>query len=211
VRWQAVRMYEHDVSPVQVAYRLRVSTKSAYQWRRRGRAGGEAAHSGRVSVAGLVCLKPGEQGRLFYRARVHRGRKGERRLMSEADYASLIAAAHNQLHAPVILVWDNLSTHVSAAMRRFIEAHPDWLTEVRLPTYAPDLNPVEGAWANLKNGPAICAPPTWTSSPRSSRAGSRACSTGPHSSTGSSPRPGSPSSPSRRRPQPFNLCKGRKC
>jgi hypothetical protein len=35
--------------------------------------------SGRVSVAGLVCLKPGARGRLFYRVRVHRGRKGERR------------------------------------------------------------------------------------------------------------------------------------
>ncbi len=108
--------------------------------------------SDRVSVAGLVCLKPGERGRLFYRARVHRGRKGERRSMSEADYADLIAAAHNQLHAPVVLVWDNLNTHVSAAMLRFIEAHSDWLTEVRLPAYAPELNPVEGAWANLKNG-----------------------------------------------------------
>jgi hypothetical protein len=70
--------------------------------------------SGRVSVAGLVCLKPGERGRLFYRARVHRGRKGERRSMSEADYADLIAAAHNQLHAPVILVWDNLNARHEA-------------------------------------------------------------------------------------------------
>jgi hypothetical protein len=68
--------------------------------------------SGRVSVAGLVCLKPGERGRLFYRVRVHRGRKGERRSMSEADYASLIAAAHNQLHAPVILVWDYVARHI---------------------------------------------------------------------------------------------------
>ena len=108
--------------------------------------------SGRVSVAGLVCLKPGARARMFYRARIHRGRKGERRSMSEADYASLIAAAHQQLQAPVILIWDNLNTHVSAAMRRYIEAHPDWLTETRLPAYAPDLNPVEGAWANLKNG-----------------------------------------------------------
>jgi transposase len=72
--------------------------------------------------------------------------------MSEADYAELVTAAHYQLHAPVILVWDNLNTHVSAAMRAFIQAHPDWLTEVRLPACAPDLNPVEGVWANLKNG-----------------------------------------------------------
>ncbi len=108
--------------------------------------------SGRVSVAGLVCLKPGARGRLFYRVRVHRGRKGERRSMSEADYAGLITAAHQHLHAPLILIWDNLNTHISATMRTFIRAHPDWLTEVRLPAYAPDLNPVEGAWANMKNG-----------------------------------------------------------
>ena len=60
--------------------------------------------------------------------------------MSEADYAGLVTAAHNQLHAPLILIWDNLNTHVSAAMPRFIEAHPDWLTEARLPAYAPALN-----------------------------------------------------------------------
>jgi DDE superfamily endonuclease len=99
--------------------------------------------SGRVSVAGLVCLQPGARGHLFYRVRIHRGRKGERRSMSEAGYAGLIAAAHNQLQAPVILIWDNLNTHISAAMGRFVSAHPDWLTEVRLPAYAPDLNAAE--------------------------------------------------------------------
>ena len=108
--------------------------------------------SGRVSVAGLACYRPGERSRLFYRARVHRGRKGERRSMSEAGYAALVTAAHQQLHAPVILIWDNLNTHISTAMRAFIEAHPDWLTEARLPACAPDLNAVEGAWANMKNG-----------------------------------------------------------
>ena len=40
---QAARLFAEDVAPVQVAARLRVSTKSAYQWRRRWRAGGEQA------------------------------------------------------------------------------------------------------------------------------------------------------------------------
>jgi putative transposase len=91
--------------------------------------------SGRIPVAGLACYKPGARSRLFYRVRTHRGRKGERRSMSEADYASLVTAAHHQLHAPMILVWDNLNTHISAAMRAFIDAHPGWLTEARLPAY----------------------------------------------------------------------------
>jgi hypothetical protein len=29
----------------------------------------------------------------------------------------LIAAAHHQLHAPVILIWDNLNTHISTVVR----------------------------------------------------------------------------------------------
>jgi transposase len=108
--------------------------------------------SGRVSIAGLVCLQPGRRGRLFYRIRAHRGRTGERRSLSEADYATLITAAHNQLQAPIVLCWDNLNTHTSAAMRRFTGAHPDWLTVVQLPAYAPELNPAEGAWSLLKHG-----------------------------------------------------------
>ena len=66
--------------------------------------------------------------------------------MSEADYAGLITAAHQELQAPVILIWDNLNTHnthISAVMRAFIQAHPDWLTEVRLPSHAPELHPAE--------------------------------------------------------------------
>jgi putative transposase len=108
--------------------------------------------SGRVSMAGLVCFKPGRRGHLFYRLRIHRGGKGERKSLSEDDYATLVTAAHHQLHAPIILVWDNVNTHVSAAMRKFIDAHAEWLTVVRLPAYAPDLNPVEGVWAHVKNG-----------------------------------------------------------
>jgi len=75
--------------------------------------------SGRVSVAGLICLRPGARGRLFYRVRIHRGRKGERRSMSEADYSDLIAAAHQHLHAPVILCRDNLNTHIRSGQLRY--------------------------------------------------------------------------------------------
>jgi hypothetical protein len=38
--------------------------------------------------------------------------------MSEADYAALITAAHRYLDAPVIVIWDNLSTRQLAAFRR---------------------------------------------------------------------------------------------
>jgi putative transposase len=54
VRLAAAAMYEHDIKPVQVAHELRVSTKSAYQWRRRWRAGGTTALASR-GAGGAVC------------------------------------------------------------------------------------------------------------------------------------------------------------
>ena len=62
--------------------------------------------SGRVSAAGMTCFQPGARSRFYYRIRVHTGRKGERRSMSEADYAHLVTAAHDQLHIPLILCRD---------------------------------------------------------------------------------------------------------
>ena len=43
VRWQAARMFEQGMNPVQAPGLLRVSAKSANQWRRAWKSGGEAA------------------------------------------------------------------------------------------------------------------------------------------------------------------------
>jgi transposase len=107
--------------------------------------------SGRVSIAGIVCLQPGRRGRLMWRTRLHRGRAGERGSFSEDDYIAFLDQAHQRLNAPIVLVWDNLNTHVSLRMRTLIAAR-DWLTVIRLPAYAPDLNPTEGVWAWMKRG-----------------------------------------------------------
>jgi transposase len=105
--------------------------------------------SGRISIAGLTCYRHGQRSRFIYRTIVHRRRKGERRSFSERDYIALIDGAHHQLGGPIVLVWDNLNTHISAAMRKMIDAR-DWLHVIRLPAYAPDLNPTEGVWSHLK-------------------------------------------------------------
>ena len=51
----------------------------------------------------------------------------------------------------VVLIWDGLSSHWSTKMRAFIDSQHDWLRAERLPAYAPELNPVEYLWANLKD------------------------------------------------------------
>jgi transposase len=111
-----------------------------------------AANSPRLSLAALVATKPGHRPRLIYRThpgRRRRRRDGRRKGLTEADYARLLDAAHQQLGGPIVLVWDNLNTHVSQAMAELIAARP-WLTVFRLPPYAHELNPVEPVWSHLK-------------------------------------------------------------
>ncbi|GAA2350275.1 hypothetical protein GCM10010170_039710 [Dactylosporangium salmoneum] len=43
-----------------------------------------AKGSGRVSLAGLTCYRPGQRSRLIYRAMAHKGHKGEKNGFREA-------------------------------------------------------------------------------------------------------------------------------
>ena len=115
------------------------------------------AHNARVSLAALICVKPGQRPRLIYR--VHRsraGRKDRRKGFTETDYARLLDAAHQQLGGPLVVVWDNLTTHLSRAMAELIAAR-DWLTVFQLPPYAHELNPVELVWSHMKRSLANLA------------------------------------------------------
>jgi DDE superfamily endonuclease len=115
-----------------------------------------AKGSGRISIAGLTCYRPGHHSRLIYRTMIHKGRKGEKKGFREPDFAALLDAAHQQLTGPIVLVWDNLQGHVSAAMRKLIATRP-WLRVYTLPSYAPELNPVESVWSHLKRSLANLA------------------------------------------------------
>jgi hypothetical protein len=79
----------------------------------------------RVSLAALIAVKPGRRPRLIYR--VHKGRspgKDRRKGFTEADYARLLDDAHQQLAGPIVVVWDNLNTHISAAMTGLSRSGP---------------------------------------------------------------------------------------
>src|ERR1700733_3207153 len=71
--------------------------------------------------------REGQQPRLIYRVRSGRRRADKREGFTETDYARLPDAAHQQLGGRLVLVWDNLNTHVSRAMRGLITAR-GWLT-----------------------------------------------------------------------------------
>ncbi|WP_444972109.1 IS630 family transposase [Streptomyces canus] len=128
-------------------------------WGRRGRTPVvtvSGRRSGRLSVAGLIAMRPGSRTRLCHRLRTHRAGKGKRRSMGERDFIALVDGVHQLVKAPIVLVWDRLNTHVSHAMRELI-AEREWLTVFLLPAYSPDLNPVEWVWAHVKHSLANLA------------------------------------------------------
>lgn len=59
----------------------------------------------------------------------------------------------------VLLLWDGLGAHKNRAMRAYVGRQRAWLTVERLPGYAPELNPVEQVWGNVKGGELanVCA------------------------------------------------------
>lgn len=117
--------------------------------------------SGRVLMAGMICVRPGHETRLIYRTQTCRGRTGEKKGFRAREFADLLTSVRRQLgDVPLIVVWDNASTHHAKPLRKFCERNSDWLTIVKLPPYAPDLNPVEGVWAHVKKSLANLAPRT---------------------------------------------------
>jgi DDE superfamily endonuclease len=121
-------------------------------WRRRGRTRVvkvTGPHNSRVSLAALIAVKPGCRPRLIYRVRRRRG-EDRRNGFTEADYARLLDAVHQQLGGPLVVVWDNLNAHLSRAMAELVAAR-DWLTVCQLPPYAHELKPVELVWSHLKD------------------------------------------------------------
>lgn len=63
----------------------------------------------------------------------------------------------------VLIVWDGLAAHRSRLVKNFLASLEERIHTLRLPAYAPELNPVEYIWAHLKqhelcptSAPKIC-------------------------------------------------------
>ncbi|WP_080507451.1 transposase [Bryobacter aggregatus] len=63
----------------------------------------------------------------------------------------------------ILIVWDGLAAHRSKFVQDFIASCDGRIQTLRLPAYAPELNPVEYIWAHLKQHelPNICAKDLW--------------------------------------------------
>ena len=85
----------------------------------------------------------GRRSRLFFQTR-------EGSYNSESLITFLTDLRRELRGKKAILVWDGLPAHKSRIMTEYLRQQRDWLRVERLPGYAPDLNPVETLWGNIK-------------------------------------------------------------
>jgi len=97
-----------------------------------------------ISVCAAMGFRwDGRRSQLFFQTR-----KGT--YNSESLIAFLQDLKRHLRGKKAILVWDGLPAHKSQAMKEYLHSQRHWLRVEPLPGYAPDLNPVETLWGNLK-------------------------------------------------------------
>ncbi len=98
----------------------------------------------RMSMVAALAYAPGRDGaRVLFDCQA--GSYNDESLIGFID------ELHRELAgAKVTLIWDGLPSHRSRAMRAYLATQRRWLVVERLPAYAPELNPVEALWGNLK-------------------------------------------------------------
>lgn len=97
-----------------------------------------------ISVCAALGFRwDGRRCRLFFQTR-------EGSYNSESLIAFLRALRRHVHGQKAILIWDGLPGHKSRRMKDYLADQRRWLRVEPLPGYAPDLNPVETLWGNVK-------------------------------------------------------------
>jgi transposase len=98
----------------------------------------------RLSLAGALAYEPdGSNAHLVFQLRP--GAYNDETLI---EFLSELNAVE---HRRVLLIWDGLPSHRSRRMLEWVTSQRDWLRIEPLPGYAPDVNPIEQVWGNLKS------------------------------------------------------------
>ena len=107
--------------------------------------GGDGGHRTKVSVIGAVSVSPRAHRLGLYFATAVGG------YFSAERVVAFLRDLLKHLPGKVVVVWDGGGNHKGPVIRAFLKRNRRlWL--VRLPAYAPDLNPVEAVWSWLKWG-----------------------------------------------------------
>jgi transposase len=95
-------------------------------------------------MAAILCAATGTNPKLFLKSRpgaVH-----------AEDILKYLQDLRRHLRGKkLLLFWDGLAAHRAKAVKQFLKENKSWLRAVRMPAYAPELNPPEYLWAAMKS------------------------------------------------------------
>ncbi len=98
----------------------------------------------RLSLAGALAFEPdGSDAHLVFQLRPG--------AYNDETLIEFLSELNDFEQRRVVLIWDGLPSHHSGRMRAWVASQRHWLSVEPLPGYAPDLNPIEQVWGNLKS------------------------------------------------------------
>jgi transposase len=98
----------------------------------------------RLSLAGALAYEPdGSDAHLFFELRPG--------AYNDETLIEFLSELNKVEKRAVLLIWDGLPSHRSRRMRDWVASQRHWLSVEQLPGYAPELNPIENVWGNLKS------------------------------------------------------------
>ncbi len=97
----------------------------------------------KISAAGALAIAPGPRRhiRQYFKLYSH--------ALDGPTCAEYLTHLLRRVRGPIDLVWDRLSAHLSPEVAAEVARRPRLRVHL-LPTYAPELNPVEQMWSNAK-------------------------------------------------------------
>jgi transposase len=110
------------------------------------------SHKKVSAIAAIVVSPHARKANLYFRLHIN-----------TSIYAHLVTAFLRQLSSQIsekfIIVWDRLNTHRARKVSQWIVSRKH-VSQVYFPPYAPELNPVEYVWGNVKTNPLANLPET---------------------------------------------------
>ena len=98
----------------------------------------------RLSLAGALVYEPdGSDAHLVFQLRPG--------AYNDESLIEFLSELNEVEQRPMLLIWDGLPSHRSRRMLDWVASQRNWLSIEPLPGYAPDLNPIERVWGNLKS------------------------------------------------------------
>jgi hypothetical protein len=101
----------------------------------------------KVSIIGALAISPKRR-----RVRAYFGFRPDANY-DGATILTFVKALARTRHGPLELIWDRLKAHYGEPMASWLARHRNQVRVHLLPSYAPELNPVEQIWGYAKTNP----------------------------------------------------------